>query len=103
MISGSTAFNTAVTEGGHPYTARISHNGTVISCDVSSCKIYKGTTGNDSFGVCSIFVPYIEMEVVNCTTILTNKELKLEIGVYTSASNIEWITMGYFTVTKVST
>ena len=76
MINGSTAFNNAVNAGGYPYTARISYNGTVIDCVVSSCTVYKGSTGNESFGIASTFVPYIEMEVIGLTTSLSNKELK---------------------------
>lgn len=102
MINGSTAFNNAVTAGGHPYTARISYNGTVISCDVISCTISKGSTGNEAFSVGGCFVPYIEMEVRELNTPLENKELKLEVGVYTNSTTVEWITVGYFTVTKVS-
>ena len=57
MINGSTAFNNAVIEGGHPYTAKISHNGTVIDCDVVTCTIVKGSTGNEAFSVGGSFVP----------------------------------------------
>lgn len=102
MINGSTAFNNAVDAGGYPYTARITLNGEVVDCIVSSCTIYKGSTGGDSFGVASIFTPYIEMEVMNLTTPLSNEEIKLEIGVILNDSDTEWITVGYFTVTKIS-
>lgn len=101
MINGSTSFNNAVIEGGHPYTARISENGTIINCDILSCNIVKGSTGNEAFNVGGCFVPYIEVEARELTTLLENKELKLEVGVYTDDTNIEWINIGYFTVTKV--
>lgn len=101
MINGSAAFNNAVLEGGHPYTARISHNGTIINCDVVNCSIFKGSVGADMFSVGNCFIPYVEMEVRDLNVVLENKELKVEVGVYTSPSNIEWITQGYFTVTEV--
>ena len=102
MINGSVAFNNAVANGGYPYTARISKNGVVIDCNVFSCTIYKGSTGSGTFSVGTTFIPYIEMEVGGLTTTIENDELKLEVGVCISASQTEWITIGYFTVTKIA-
>lgn len=103
MINGSTAFNNAVESGGYPYIARISKNGTVVDCDVLRCVIHKGATGEEDFTVGVVFVPYIELEITNLTTNLENSELKLEVGVQISSTETEWITIGYYTVTKIST
>lgn len=100
MINGSTAFNNAVDAGGYPYIARIKYNNTVVDCNIVSCSIIKGATGTEEFSVGTGFVPYIELEVSDLSINLENKEITLEVGVYITSTSIDWITIGYFTVTK---
>lgn len=99
MISSSTKFGTIAKSGSTPYFTRIKYNGEVLDCNIFSCKIVKGSTGNESFGVGTVFVPYVEIEADNLSVNLENREISIEVGLKVD-SVIEWITLGYFTVTK---
>lgn len=118
MISSSAEFNTAVLEGGHPYQIRILHyiKGPIINAwvpldvDIFSCIIHKGATGSETFGYCSTFVPYIEMEistpaVFHFASVHYGQEIRLQIGLDIEQSGTgrttEWINIGYFTVTNI--
>lgn len=118
MISSSAEFNTAVLEGGHPYQIRILRytkgpiiNGWVpLDVDIFSCIIHKGATGSETFGYCSTFVPYIEMEisaptVFHFSSVNYGQEIRLQIGLDIEQSGTgrttEWINIGYFTVTNI--
>lgn len=100
MINGSTAFNAAVTEGGHRYSIRISANGAIVACDIIGCSVYKGSAGAEAFSIGTVFTPYAELTVTNLSVPLENVEILLECGVETSSNNFEWISLGYFKVTK---
>ena len=101
MINGSTAFNNAVNEGGHPYIIRISENGSIIDCTVSACTFVKGSTGAESFGVGTVFVPYAELEITGLNRTLENADILIELGVQIDSTTTEWINIGYFKVSKV--
>ena len=101
MINGSTEFNNAVITGGYPYIVRISENGTIIDCSISACTFTKGSTGSESFGVGTVFVPYVELEITGLNRTLENTDILVELGVQINANSTEWINLGYFRVSKV--
>lgn len=110
MINSSEQFNTAVLEGGHPYQIRISEylggleNTTVpIECDILSCRVHKGSAGDNSFGMGRVFVPYVEMEISAEPDLRFQEgytDILLETGLELNGE-VEWINVGIFVITKL--
>lgn len=104
MIQTTEEFNTIVNQESRTFRARFLKAGEVLDCEIKSITIYKGACGNE-FSIGSIFMPYIDAEIMGCSQALENQELTLEIGLllgYDDAGNerIEFIPMGGYTVTE---
>lgn len=99
MILTTTEFDTQIRKDSRTFRARFLRNGTPIGGEIKNITINKGACG-DKFSIGSIFMPYIDSTIVECNEILENQELLLQIGLLLDDSTVEYINMGYFTVSK---
>ena len=99
MISASTDFNTRINQDSRTFRARLKKGDGVISGEIKKITICKGACG-DNFSVGSVYAPFIEVEISDCSDTLENEEVLLQIGLLLLDGTIEYIDIGYFTVTK---
>lgn len=106
MINSSTNFQTAVEGYSRKFHARFLDGTRVISGDVRSLKIYKGSSGNSELIPGAVFCSYVDAVVDGCEEPLEGKELQLQIGVMTGGTLenpvYDYLGIGFFTVGKPS-
>ena len=102
MINSSAAFQAAVAQDSRLFSARLLYNNTEVYGDIRKITIVKGSCGASDFVPGTVFCPYIEVIMDNCTLALEGKELELLIGLDIGGA-VEEIRLGYFTVGKPST
>lgn len=100
MISTTAAFITKLQEDSRTFRAQLLSGNTPINGAIKRITINKGACG-ESFSIGSIYSSYIEVTLDECEEILENKELLLQIGLVID-DTVEYIDMGYYTVTKPS-
>lgn len=100
MITTTTAFNTRLQEDSRTFKARFLNNGSVLDVGIKNITINKGACG-ETFSVGSVYSSYIEVALDECDEALENKELQLQIGLLLDDGSVEYLTMGYYTVTTV--
>lgn len=100
MIGTSALFSQKIAESSRQFRARLLYEGAAISGEIRNITINKGACG-ESFSIGSIYSSYIEVTLDECEEILENKELLLQIGLVIDGT-VEYIGMGYYTVTKPS-
>lgn len=100
MIETSALFSQKVAESSRQFRARLLDGDKVISGDIRSVRIHKGACGESVFSPGSVFSSYIEVAIDGCEDILQDKELMLQIGLVLDEETVEYVDMGYYTVTK---
>lgn len=81
------------------WKARLSVNGTELSCDIKSIKQIGGSNGTTEFYIGSTVSQYIDVTVSAENLLVENKEILVEIGLEVDGDD-EYIPMGYFTAEK---
>lgn len=76
-------------------------DGIIIGGDIRSLSINKGSCGNSNFEPACIFSNYVDVKIDNCTAALTNKKIKVEIGL--TVNGVEyWYTVATVYASKPS-
>ncbi len=75
-------------------------DGTEVSCDIKKIIITRGACGSETFSPGGVFSSYIEATVDELEESLENRELLLQMGLVLDDGAVEYIDMGYYTVTK---
>lgn len=84
------------------FAARLLLNGDVLGGALKGLVIHKGTGNTDEgFTVGTVFSSYIECSIDNLQTAIDGEELELQIGLVLPDESVEYITVGYYTATKV--
>lgn len=94
MITASADFITEVTKLSRNFRARILLDGSALDCDIKSIHIHKGSGTEVVPG--SVYVPYIDAELMNCSTALKGEDITLEISVRTGPDEYDPITIGTY-------
>lgn len=103
MKTVSTAFMNKMTENLRTWIPRMTINGTEVSGDIQpGLTINQGSCGAETFTIGVMYVPYITASVKDCTTVLQDKEIYLEMGLKLDDGTVEYAPVGYFTVAKPS-
>ena len=95
----SNAMQTKIQGNARTFKARLLKGNTVVSCDILSISVSKGAGENFASG--SIFIPYMEAKIANCSTTLKGQDITLQIGMTINNSD-EWIVIGTYTVTELT-
>lgn len=96
MITVSAAAKAALEGTSRTFLARLLRNGEVISGDIRSVVVHKGSCGDQQFAVGALFCPYIDVVIDGCGEALKGVELTLQIGIVMD-SGTEWYGIGSFT------
>ena len=101
MKQVSTKFQNKMQENLRSWVPRMTINGTEISGDIQTgLTINLGSCGAEEFNIGTVFIPSITATISDCSTVLQNKEIKLEMGLVLDDGTIEYVPVGYFTVEK---
>ena len=100
MIETSTLFSQKIADSSRQFRAKLLDNGAEVPGTIRSITINKGACGADTFSVGSVYSSYIELVMDECDVALQDKEIQLQIGVVLDDESVEYVTIGYYTVTK---
>lgn len=95
----SSAFNECVRRASRTFRVRFLKNGEPLNCEVKKVVTRKGAC-TEEFSPGMVYAPYIDAELLSCEASIENEELLLQTGLYLDDGTVEYINMGYFTVTK---
>lgn len=84
------------------FHARLLLDGEMVSGEIRSLTINKGSCGSSDFAPGSVFSSYIDVTLDGCDQKLEGKELTAQIGTVME-DVVEWTTVGFYTVDKPST
>lgn len=98
MINASNNMITYIGGNARTFKARFLVNGSELSCDILSVTVNKGAGEKLTPG--SLFIPYLEAKIANCSTSLEGVDISFQIGAVINNST-EWLTIGKFTVAEV--
>lgn len=100
MINASELFSSKIAESTRQLSARLMYDTEEISGAIRSVQITSGACGEGNFTVGAVFSSYIEVVIDECEDALENKELLLQIGLLVDDETVEYVDIGYYTVTK---
>ena len=100
MINTSQLFSSKIAESTRQLSARLMYGTEEISGAIRSVQITSGACGEGNFTVGTVFSSYIEVVIDECKDALEDKELLLQIGLLIDDETVEYVDIGYYTVTK---
>jgi len=100
MIETSALFAEKIAESSRQFRAKLLDQGADVPGTIRSITINKGACGEEAFSVGSVYSSYIELVMDECTVALQDKELELQLGVVLDDDSVEYVRIGYYTVTK---
>ena len=103
MINTSELFSSKIAESTRQFRARLMYRGKEISGAIRSVQITSGACSEGNFAVGIVFSPYIEVVIDECKDAFEGRELLLQIGVVVDDETVEYIDIGYYTVTNSKT
>lgn len=98
MVTASEQFEETIKRSSRRFKAKIIYDDNEIDEGISSAIVESGSCGADSFTVGCVFSSYATITLKDTTVQLTGKEIELQIGLYLDDETIEYVKMGYFTV-----
>lgn len=94
----SAAYDKEVKKTSRHFVARLSVNNATVPGVIKTIALTAGSCGDSMFTFGCIFASYIDVVMSATDTDLAGKELYLEIGLSLPDKTVEYIPMGYFTV-----
>lgn len=98
MITASEQFEDVIKRLSRRFKAKILYDDNEIDEGISSAIVESGSCGGDSFTVGCVFSSYATIVLKDQTVQLAGKEIELQVGLYLDDESIEYVKMGYFTV-----
>ena len=101
MKTATSGFISAISDGCPYHTVKFYYNGTELDITPKTFNYYGLMIGGENINIGETCASHIEFELYNPTITLENKEVQVKGGVEVNGS-IEYVSLGYFTVTKPS-
>lgn len=98
MLATSEQFEEVIKRLSRRFKAKILYYNNEIDEGISSAIVESGSCGADSFTVGCVFSSYATIALKDPTVQLAGKEIELQVGLYLDDESIEYVKMGYFTV-----
>ena len=98
MFKSSEQFGEVIKRLSRRFKAKILYDNNEIDEGISSAIVESGSCGADSFTVGCVFSSYATITLKDPTVQLAGKEIELHVGLYLDDESIEYVKMGYFTV-----
>lgn len=101
MKTATSGFISAISDSCPYHTVKFYYNGTELDITPKTFNYYGLMIGGENINIGETCASHIEFELYNPTITLENKEVQVKVGVEVNGS-IEYVSLGYFTVTKPS-
>lgn len=98
MVTASEQFEDVIKRPSRHFKAKILYDDNEIDEGISSAIVGSGSCGADSFTVGCVFSSYATITLKEPTVQLAGKEIELQVGLYLDDESIEYVKIGYFTV-----
>lgn len=98
MLKSSEQFEEVINRSSRQFKARILYDDNEINEGIQNVIVEYGSCGGESFAVGCVFSSYTTITLKDKTVQLAGKEIELQIGLYLDDESIEYVKMGYFTV-----
>lgn len=101
MKTATSGFISAISDGCPYHTVKFYYNGTELDITPKTFNYYGLMIGGENINIGETCASHVEFEIYNPTVTLENKEIQVKCGIEVNGS-IEYVSLGYFTVTKPS-
>ena len=101
MKTATSGFISAISDGCPYHTVKFYYNGTELDITPKIFNYYGLMIGGENINIGEACASHVEFEIYNPTITLENKEIQVKCGIEVNGS-IEYVSLGYFTVTKPS-
>lgn len=101
MKTATSGFISAISDSCPYHTVKFYYNGTELDITPKIFNYYGLMIGGENINIGETCASHIEFEIYNPTITLENKEIQVKCGIEVNGS-IEYVSLGYFTVTKPS-
>ena len=101
MKTATSGFISAISDGCPYHTVKFYYNGTELDITPKTFNYYGLMIGGENINIGETCASHVEFEIYNPTVTLENKEIQVKVGIEVNGS-IEYVSLGYFTVTKPS-
>ena len=101
MKTATSGFISAISDGCPYHTVKFYYNGTELDITPKTFNYYGLMIGGENINIGETCASHVEFEIYNPTVTLENKEIQVKVGIEVNGS-IEYVSIGYFTVTKPS-
>lgn len=101
MKTATSGFINAISDGCPYHTVKFYYNGTELDITPKTFNYYGLMIGGENINIGETCASHVEFEIYNPTVTLENKEIQVKCGIEVNGS-IEYVSLGYFTVTKPS-
>lgn len=101
MKTATSGFISAISDGCPYHTVKFYYNGTELDITPKTFNYYGLMIGGENINIGETCASHVEFEIYNPTVTLENKEIQVKGGIEVTGS-IEYVSLGYFTVTKPS-
>lgn len=98
MFKSSEQFEEVINRSSRRFKARILYDDNEINEGIQNVIVESGNCGGESFAVGCVFSSYTTITLKDTTVQMAGKEIELQIGLLLDDETIEYIRMGYFTV-----
>lgn len=100
MINVTQDFKKTISKTSRTFIAKLLYQDTEIDCGIRALKIYKGACSNNAFLPGTVYSSYVDATIDITDHTLENKEIQLKIGLVLEDGSVEYVKMGYYTVTS---
>lgn len=101
MKTATSGFISAISDGCPYHTVKFYYNGTELDITPKTFNYYGLMIGGENINIGETCASHVEFEIYNPKVTLENKEIQVKCGIEVNGS-IEYVSLGYFTVTKPS-
>ena len=101
MKTATSGFISAISDSCPYHTVKFYYNGTELDITPKTFNYYGLMIGGENINIGETCASHVEFEIYNPTVTLENKEIQVKCGIEVNGS-IEYVSLGYFTVTKPS-
>ena len=101
MKTATSGFIDAISDSCPYHTVKFYYNGTELDITPKTFNYYGLMIGGENINIGETCASHVEFEIYNPTITLENKEIQIKCGIEVNGS-IEYVSLGYFTVTKPS-
>ena len=101
MKTATSGFISAISDSCPYHTVKFYYNGTELDITPKTFNYYGLMIGGENINIGETCASHVEFEIYNPTVTLENKEIQVKVGIEVNGT-IEYVSLGYFTVTKPS-